>query len=52
MFLSLLSGDADQGYQWKSRLLVLDSVLEPIAGVELPKEVYTSRERWISLIFE
>jgi hypothetical protein len=31
---------------------VLDSVLEPIAGVELPKEVFTSRASWMSLIVE
>jgi hypothetical protein len=42
-------------YRW--RLLVgtlgfweLDSVLEPITGVELPKEVFTSRVRWMPLI--
>jgi hypothetical protein len=28
----------------------LDSVLEPIAGVELPKEAFTSRARWMPLI--
>jgi hypothetical protein len=31
---------------------VLDSVLEPIVGIELPKEVFTSRARWMSLIIE
>jgi hypothetical protein len=31
---------------------VLDSVLEPVVGVELPKEVVTSRARWMSLIIE
>jgi hypothetical protein len=31
---------------------VLDSILEPVAGVELPKEVFTSRARWMSLIVE
>jgi hypothetical protein len=31
---------------------VLDSVLEPIAAVDLPKEVFTSRVRWMSLIVE
>jgi hypothetical protein len=30
----------------------LDSVLEPVTGVELPKEVFTSRVRWMSLIVE
>jgi hypothetical protein len=44
-FLSLLSGDADDGFQWKSRLLVMDSVLESVTGVELLKEVFTSRVR-------
>jgi hypothetical protein len=29
---------------------VLDSVLKPIACVELPKEVFTSRARWMPLI--
>jgi hypothetical protein len=29
----------------KSRLQALDSVLEPVVGVELPKEVFTSRAR-------
>jgi hypothetical protein len=32
--------------------LVLDSVLEPVVGVELPKEVFISRARWMSLIVE
>jgi hypothetical protein len=32
--------------------LVLGSVLEPVVGVELPKEVFTSRARWMSLIIE
>jgi hypothetical protein len=31
---------------------VLDSVLKPVAGVELSKEVFTSRARWIPLIVE
>jgi hypothetical protein len=31
---------------------VLDSVLEPIVGVELPKEVFISRARWMSLVIE
>jgi hypothetical protein len=31
---------------------VLGSVLEPVVGVELPKEVFTSRVRWMSLIVE
>jgi hypothetical protein len=31
---------------------VLYSVLIPVAGIELPKEVFTSRERWMSLIIE
>jgi hypothetical protein len=31
---------------------VLDSVLEPIIGVELPKEVFTSRVRWMPSIIE
>jgi hypothetical protein len=31
---------------------VLDSILEPVVGVELPKEVFTSRVRWMSLIVE
>jgi hypothetical protein len=31
---------------------VLDSVLKPIAGIELPKEVFTSRVRWMPLIVE
>jgi hypothetical protein len=44
-FLSLLSSDADDGCQWKSRLLVLDSILEPVVGIELSKEVFTSRAR-------
>jgi hypothetical protein len=26
-------------------LVVLDSILEPLAGTELPKEVFTSRAR-------
>jgi hypothetical protein len=29
----------------KSRLLVMDSILNPVAGVELPKKVFTSRAR-------
>jgi hypothetical protein len=32
--------------------LVLDSVLEPVIGVELPKEVFISMARWMSLIVE
>jgi hypothetical protein len=32
--------------------LVLHSVLEPVVGIELPKEVFTSRARWMSLIVE
>jgi hypothetical protein len=47
-------------FRWcRWRLLVrtpgsweLDSVLEPIAGVELAKEVFTSRARWMPLIIE
>jgi hypothetical protein len=35
-----------------SDFLVLGSVLEPVVGVELPKEVFTSRARWMSLIIE
>jgi hypothetical protein len=31
---------------------VLDSVLEPVVGVELPREVFISRARWMSLIVE
>jgi hypothetical protein len=31
---------------------VLDSVLKPIVGIELPKEVFTSRVRWMPLIVE
>jgi hypothetical protein len=31
---------------------VLDSVLEPVTSVELPKEVFTSRARWMPLIIE
>jgi hypothetical protein len=42
---SLLSGDADDGCQWKSRLLSVGFVLNPVAGVELPKEAFTSRAR-------
>jgi hypothetical protein len=30
----------------------LDSILEPIAGVELPMEIFTSRVRWMPLIIE
>jgi hypothetical protein len=30
----------------------LDSVLKPLAGIELPKEVSTSRVRWMPLIVE
>jgi hypothetical protein len=30
----------------------LDSILKPIAGVKLPKEVFTSRARWMPLIVE
>jgi hypothetical protein len=33
-----------------SSLYVLDFILKPVAGVELPKEVFTSRARWMSLI--
>jgi hypothetical protein len=33
----------------KSKLWVLDSVLEPVAGVELSKKIFTSRARWILL---
>jgi hypothetical protein len=33
-------------------LFVLDSVLKPITGIELPKEVFTSRARWMSLIIK
>jgi hypothetical protein len=32
--------------------LVLDSILELVIGVELPKEVFTSRVRWMFLIVE
>jgi hypothetical protein len=32
--------------------LVLNSVLEPVVDVELPKEVFISRTRWMSLIIE
>jgi hypothetical protein len=28
---------------------VLDPILKPIAGIELPKEVFTSRARWMPL---
>jgi hypothetical protein len=31
---------------------VLDSVLEPVVGIELPNEVFTSRARWMFLIVE
>jgi hypothetical protein len=31
---------------------VLDSILKPVAGVELPKEVFISRERWMPLTVE
>jgi hypothetical protein len=31
---------------------VLDSILKLVAGVELPKEVFTSRARWMSLTVE
>jgi hypothetical protein len=31
---------------------VLDFVLEPITNVELSKEVFTSRVRWMSLVVE
>jgi hypothetical protein len=30
----------------------LDSVLEPITGIKLPKKVFTSRARWIPLMVE
>jgi hypothetical protein len=33
----------------KYRLEVLDSMMEPVAGVELSKRVFTSRARWILL---
>jgi hypothetical protein len=33
----------------KSKLWVLDFVLDPVVGVELLKEVFTSRARWIFL---
>jgi hypothetical protein len=36
----------------RTRFLVLDCILEPIIGVELLKEVFTSRVRWMSLIIE
>jgi hypothetical protein len=36
----------------KSRIWVMDPVLDPIAGVELPKKVFTSRARWMPLIVE
>jgi hypothetical protein len=29
----------------KSRLSVLDSILNPVAGVKLPKKIFTSRAR-------
>jgi hypothetical protein len=41
MLLTTVSG--------RSRLWVLDSVLEPVAGVALPKKVFTFRARWILL---
>jgi hypothetical protein len=31
---------------------MLDSALEPVAGVELPKKVFTSRASWMSLFIE
>jgi hypothetical protein len=31
---------------------VLDSVLKPIVGVELPKEVFTFGARWMPLIIK
>jgi hypothetical protein len=31
---------------------VLDSVLKSVTGIELPKEVFTSRARWMPLIIE
>jgi hypothetical protein len=31
---------------------VLDSILKPVASMELPKEVFTSRVRWMPLIIE
>jgi hypothetical protein len=31
---------------------VLDYILEPVVGVEFPKEVFTSRARWASLIIK
>jgi hypothetical protein len=31
---------------------VLDSILKPVAGIELSKEVFTSRVRWMPLIVE
>jgi hypothetical protein len=31
---------------------MLDSILKPVTGVELPKEVFTSRARWMPLIVE
>jgi hypothetical protein len=46
---------------WRSRwrlsvgslcFYVLDSVLKPIAGVELPNEVFTFRARWMPLTVE
>jgi hypothetical protein len=41
---SLLSGDADDGCQWKSRLLSTVFRTETHC-IELPKEVFTSRVR-------
>jgi hypothetical protein len=35
-----------------SGFYVLDSVLKPVAGVELPNEVFTFRVRWMPLIVE
>jgi hypothetical protein len=43
--LSLLSGDADDGCQEKSKLLSAEFILEPVTGVELPKEVFTSKAK-------
>jgi hypothetical protein len=41
----LSSGDAVDDHQWEVQVYVLDSMLEPIVGVELPKKVFISRAR-------
>jgi hypothetical protein len=46
MFLHFLSSsDAIDDYQWEVQACVLDSMLEPVIGVELPKKVFTSGVR-------